>query len=75
MQRLQDLVDQLKNMIPDKELLKKKIASLENKVSISSVSLHRVDWSLKYQNLELLFFCNLHGFDFIFVFRSNNYTI
>ena len=33
MQRLQDLIDQLKNMIPDKELLKKKIAALEKNVS------------------------------------------
>jgi len=29
MQRLQDLIDQLKNLIPDKEALKKKIAALE----------------------------------------------
>jgi len=32
MQRLQDLIDQLKNMIPDKELLKKKIAALEKNI-------------------------------------------
>ena len=34
MQRLQDLIDQLKNLIPDKDTLKKKIAALEKSVSI-----------------------------------------
>ena len=33
MQRLQDLIDQLKGLIPDKEALKKKIAALEKSVS------------------------------------------
>ena len=33
LQRLQDLIDQLKNMIPDKENLKKKLAALEKSVS------------------------------------------
>ena len=33
MQRLQDLIDQLKNMIPDKEALKKQLTALQKRVS------------------------------------------
>ena len=36
MQRLQDLIDQLKNMIPDKEALKKQLTALQKRVSNAS---------------------------------------
>lgn len=34
MQRMQDMFDQLRNMFPDKDALKKKLAALEKNVSI-----------------------------------------
>ena len=38
MQRMQDMFDQLRNMFPDKEALKKKLAALEKNVSSVSMS-------------------------------------
>ena len=38
MQRMQDMFDQLRNMFPDKDALKKKLAALEKNVSSVSVS-------------------------------------
>ena len=60
MQRLQDLIDQLKNMIPDKEALKKKLAALEKSVSeTDSATLISANLMGGICNLRRILFANL----------------